>query len=75
MPSPYRIDQLRRSVKNYCELEKAAAEFRGRAGMARWAQSAEVRRLPRREAVGVFSDRRLGRDGFSPPPAPRQATG
>jgi hypothetical protein len=75
MPSPYRIDQLRRSVRNYCELEKAAAEFRGRAAMARWAHSTEVRRPLRRGTLGVLSDRQLGRDGFSPPPAPRHATG
>jgi hypothetical protein len=31
--TPFRLNQLRQSVKGYRELEKAAAEFRGKAAM------------------------------------------
>lgn len=74
-PTPDRIEQLRGSVRGYRELEKAAAEFRGRAAMIRWSRATEQRRPLKRGTVGIFSDARIGRDGFGPSsPAPRQAT-
>lgn len=74
-PNLNRIEQLRDSVRGYRELEKAAAEFRGRAAMVRWSRSTEAWRPLNRETVRVFSAARIGRDRLAvSSPAPSQAT-
>lgn len=49
----FRLDQLRRSVKGYRELERAAAEFRGRAALGLAARILTAQRQARAAALAL----------------------